>query len=239
MNRYVRAWDRLADAVKFVMTAGDMETEARRGLCQAISDGTLAIRVYPGKNVRTLMNASGTVLDGKDVEIPTRLCPDDFDWNNSRPLQPWAVRRDRSRQLSSGGCYWHIDCVEVSKSDLLRLFCEPQAQNSTCVRGAGGPAKEPAVVPLGRRRGRNPIRLERPKEAMRKEIPEKRQSARGTQRDAGKGPFRKIRRGTRGGGPEAAVLSELQRLILDKCPSKRRDFQQTSLARSLDAMERI
>jgi hypothetical protein len=133
--------------------------------------------VYPGRNARTFMNAHGTVLDGKDVEIPTRLCPDDFDWNNSRPIQPWAVRRDRSRQLSFGGCYWHIDCIEVSKSDLLRLFCEPQAQNSTCVRGAGGPAKEPAVVPLGRRRGRNPIKLERAKEAMRKDIQEGRQSA--------------------------------------------------------------
>ena len=91
MNRYVPAWDRLADAVKFVVAAGDMEAEARRGLCQAISDGTLAIRVHPGRNATTPMNARGRVLDGKDVEIPTRLCPDDFDWNNSRPLQPWAI----------------------------------------------------------------------------------------------------------------------------------------------------
>jgi hypothetical protein len=51
--------------VKFVVAAGDMEAEARSGLCQAISDGTLAIQVYPGGNATTLMNAHGTVLDGK------------------------------------------------------------------------------------------------------------------------------------------------------------------------------
>jgi hypothetical protein len=141
MNRYVAAWERLQKAMDRVMATGLTEDEAKSDLCQAISDRTIAIRLQPGKNTTTGMTTHGTVLNGDDVEIPARLSPNDIDWNNSRPLRPWAVRRERLRG------YWRIEWVEVLSSDVTRIVCGSRSEpkqtvpsNAQTRRGKSSPA---------------------------------------------------------------------------------------------------
>src|SRR5262245_19297840 len=90
---YPPGWERLSDAATRVMTAaGIANDEARSNICQAIADGTVKIRGKLGRHT-TKPFRSTTVLEGKDFEIPTKIKPDDLDWEGSRPLNPWRIRR--------------------------------------------------------------------------------------------------------------------------------------------------
>ena len=89
---YVPAWERLADAIKHVMAGGRPKEQAQTDLCRAIADGTVKIR---GKLKRhtTRASTSKAVLEGTDFQIPPEIKPEDLDWERSRPLKPWIVRR--------------------------------------------------------------------------------------------------------------------------------------------------
>ncbi|HWN52979.1 MAG TPA: hypothetical protein VNO18_24715, partial [Xanthobacteraceae bacterium] len=139
MNRYVTGWERLLNAVKRVMATGPTEAEAKSDLCRAISDRAVAIRLQPRENATTGMTARGTVLNGEDVYIPAHLSAGDIDWNNSHPLKPWAVRRERIPHLKG---HWHIEWIEVSGSDVTRILCDApggqeQRPRSGAQRGRG------------------------------------------------------------------------------------------------------
>lgn len=182
MNRYVSIWDRLPDAVRCVMAAGHTEAEAQNDLCHAICDRAARVRLHLGKSATTGMKAYGTVVDGEDVEIPTHLSAGDMDLNNSRPLKPWPLRRERMPHLTRGGCYWHIERMEVLRNDVTRLFGGAQGageqtvrKGTQRVRGGSSPGREPTVK-SARRRGAKPKKFERVREAMRSDIQQGRRS---------------------------------------------------------------
>src|SRR5262249_55401579 len=65
------------------------------------------------------MTAHGKVLSGADVEIPARLEPKDIDFENSRPLKPWTVKRERIAHLAGS---WDVDWIELSSADVTTLI---------------------------------------------------------------------------------------------------------------------
>jgi hypothetical protein len=184
MNRYISIWDRLADAVRCGMAAGHTEAEAQSDLCHAICDRAVKLRVHLGKSATTPMTSRGTVVDGEDVEIPPQLSAGDIDWNNSRPLKPWPLRRERMPRLTRAGCCWHIERMEVSRNDVTRLFGGAQGAHEQAmrkgtqrVRGGSSPGREPtADYESARRRGAKPKKFERVREAMMSDIQQGRRS---------------------------------------------------------------
>jgi hypothetical protein len=137
-------WKRLSDALTRVTAIGIIdEAQAKRKICRAIADRRtkIRLRVAPGKG-----HLAGTVRSGDEVEIPTALHPDDFDWQHSRPLKPWRIARQSNSALTffrvpdgeasrRAGCgksarpvrstgSWRIDWIEVwiSSDEITECF---------------------------------------------------------------------------------------------------------------------
>jgi hypothetical protein len=124
---YTTQWERLADTARQVMSACQVaEDEAKAAICRAIADGTVRIRVTLDRHASTPMT-SKSMLDGKDLDIPAHLKPEDLGWPESRPLEPWSVRRGSFRP--SG--YWHLKLIEVCRADVAAAFCPPARPQAT------------------------------------------------------------------------------------------------------------
>jgi hypothetical protein len=138
------------------------------------------------------------VLDGKDFEIPTEIKPEALDWESSRSLNPWFVRRG---SYSIPG-YWDLAWIEVSRADVTKALCltkdqdqsaehaarETPARTSQPVleshgmpvgsgRGSTAAARIPSAVLPGRRRGVRPHKFEQTKGAMRNDLQQGRLTA--------------------------------------------------------------
>ena len=143
---YVSQWEQLPDALERVMeTTGLSKEAAQTNICRAISDGAIKVRAALGTHSTRPMRASNTNLEGGDFQIPTRLKPEDFDWQQSRPLKPWCVRREAFRV--SG--YWNLKWIELSRADVTSVLCTvPTAGRSSA----------DAEAKTGRRTRRRPNR---------------------------------------------------------------------------------
>ena len=166
---YVPAWERLPDVIGRLMAGGGPKELAQADLCRAIADGTVNIRCQL-KERRGSRSTSKASLEGKAFEIPTEINPDDFEWELSRPLNPWFVRREC---YSSPG-HWHLALIEVCRADVSKALCIATEQGENTQQAASRPAldrpRRPNVAGLGRRRGAQPRKFEQTKEAMRKDI---------------------------------------------------------------------
>src|SRR5437588_10447752 len=88
---YNSRWESLSEAADRVMKSTGVPLEqARSDLCKAMSDGDLDIRAKLDAHATRLQTSTVTVI-GADLQIPTRLRPDDIDWVHSRPKQPWPL----------------------------------------------------------------------------------------------------------------------------------------------------
>jgi len=175
---YDSPWERLADAIRRV-TAGRRPKElAQTDLCRAIADGAVKIRCKLKRHT-TRFNTSNVLLDGNNFHIPTEIKPEDLDWERSRPLNPWFVRRG---SFSIPG-NWDLEWIEVCRADVTKALCAAKEQDeSTRHASSGTPAttlesQEMSVGPgpgkpgaPGRRRGPPPKKLERVKNAMMNDI---------------------------------------------------------------------
>jgi hypothetical protein len=187
---YVSVWERLPDAIRRIMEGGRSKELAQADLCQAIADGTVNIRCklqqMHGRNF-----TSKDVLEGKDFQIRTEIKPENFDWEVSRPVKPWFVRR---------GCYsppghWYLAWILVCRADVTKAFCLTEEQDQSAQRSASEtpvstsrPALDSQEMPVasnrrstakprtpspagpGRRRGARPRKFEQTKEAMRNDV---------------------------------------------------------------------
>jgi hypothetical protein len=143
---YVSRWERLSDVATHVMTAaGVSKDEAQSDICRAIADRAIKIRCRLKRHKLEQMT-SKTLLDGNAFEIPPRIKPDDLDWEGSRPVKPWTVRR---------GSYaipgdWDLAWLELSRTDVTNVLCRAEtrgesAQHASSETGAIGrsrPARE-------------------------------------------------------------------------------------------------
>jgi hypothetical protein len=108
---YVPDWERLSDGVKRVVATGVAEDEAKSDVSRAIADRKIRVRLTVAVEADVLMTwhqmvakAQGLGADpnhsaysvecfeGASIKVPSHLTPDDFDWQNSRPLKPWQIR---------------------------------------------------------------------------------------------------------------------------------------------------
>jgi hypothetical protein len=154
---YLPGWERLSDAATSVMTAaGIANDEARSNICQAIADRKVKIRGKLGRHTTKPIRSS-TVLEGKDFEIPTDLKLEDLDWERSRPLKPWFVRRGGS--VPAG--YWDLDWIQLSRTELT---------NRLCPGGPRGEPAQPASSETGAKRRRRPA-FDRAQRAIKEEYP--------------------------------------------------------------------
>jgi hypothetical protein len=113
-----RRWVRLSDALTAVMSAGLTESDAKQLICNGIADLAIAIQLGLRKHSTRSTTAHGKRLSGADMEIPAYLQSQDFDFENSRPIKPWAVAREKIAHLAG---YWIIDWIELSRADLTNL----------------------------------------------------------------------------------------------------------------------
>src|SRR5262249_15565653 len=135
-------------------------------------------------------STSKASLEGKAFEIPTEIKPEDFDWEASRPIKPWFVRRG----CSLAG-HWDLAWIQVSRADVKKALCLTEEQDQSAQRAASeevtrtsgsaldgqemtvvsnrrlaaGTQTASAAEP-GRRRGVRPQKFEQTKEAMRNDI---------------------------------------------------------------------
>jgi hypothetical protein len=116
---YVSEWERLSDAVtRVIETWALSKDEVQTDICRAIADRAITVRATLRRHATNGFTASGTVLAGTAFEIRPNLTPQDFDWEGSRPLQPWLVRREHFRQAG----YWELEWLEVFRSDVTMAF---------------------------------------------------------------------------------------------------------------------
>jgi hypothetical protein len=118
-SRYPRKWERLLDALSQVMNAGFTESDAKQFICNGIADRAIEIQLGLGQHIKRYMSAHGKRLSGADIDIPARLNPPDFDFENSRPKKPWPIPREKNRNLVG---YWVIDWIELSREDIINLI---------------------------------------------------------------------------------------------------------------------
>jgi hypothetical protein len=179
---YAPAWERVLDAIKPLMAGGRSKQLAQTDLCRAIADGAVRIRSQLERHTTNGFTAAGTVLQGTNFQIPPKITPEDLDWEGSRPLKPWLVRRGA---FSPPG-YWNLEWIEVCMADVTNVFCRVGKQDETTLAtSTSRPALESEEMPVGprstagrkpgaaspaRRRGARPKKFEQAKNAMRNDL---------------------------------------------------------------------
>jgi len=134
---YVPAWERLSAAITCVMAAGLSKDQAKADICRAIADGAVKIRGKLERHKTRQLRASNTVLEGEDLHIPTEIKPKDLDWERSRPVKPWLVRRGASALPG----HWDLEWIKLFRTDVTNVLCtagkrgEP-AQRASSEKGA-------------------------------------------------------------------------------------------------------
>jgi hypothetical protein len=186
---YVRKWERLSDTLSRVKERyGLPKAEVQRAICQAIADGAVRIQ---GKLKRhtTRSMTSKAILGGEAFQVPVTIEPDNFDWENSRPLKPWFVGRGTFAPSGS----WELQWIEVCRADVTDVLCVSE-QDRTTTRNAsnqapairasqpappgaremlgadGAEPQNPGAAGSPRPRGKQPKKFERTRDAMMSEI---------------------------------------------------------------------
>src|SRR5262245_31377218 len=127
----VSAWQRLSDAIESVMAgAGCSREEAKTDICQAIADRTVNIQGKLSKHI-TRPTTSKRILEGKDFELPAKIKPADFDWERSRPLKSWAVRRE----IFGFPGLWEVEWIEVCRADVTKVLCKRSSERTSSTTG--------------------------------------------------------------------------------------------------------
>src|SRR5262245_23386564 len=97
---YAPRWERLSAATKRVIEAAQIaKDQAQADICQAIADGCVKIRGKLSRHTTKPMRSS----------IPSDIKSADLDWEGSRPVRPWMVRREA---YSLPG-HWDLEWIEL------------------------------------------------------------------------------------------------------------------------------
>src|SRR3974377_2328147 len=87
-------WERLPEVLARGMEArGVTKGEAQADICRAIDNGALNFQCKLRERIYGSMTSTAE-LERNAFEIPAPLRPQDFDWESSRPLKRWIVRRE-------------------------------------------------------------------------------------------------------------------------------------------------
>jgi hypothetical protein len=91
--------------------------------------------------------------------VPPRLNPDDFDWSGSRPLKQWFIGPMPGQHYFWNGSNVPISLIELSTADVREVLCNAKIQSDPHDR-----------LTNPRNAGRKPTKLEKAKEAMKRDI---------------------------------------------------------------------
>jgi hypothetical protein len=130
---YIPQWESLSNAAKRVSKVANIsEAEARTSICQAVADGVIKIRAkLDEQTIRHL--TSREVLEGSCFRIPTNLHPEHLDWENSRPLKPWDVRRGSF--IVPGP--WRLKWMKLFGPDVTSILCTPSRTDNAGPASSG------------------------------------------------------------------------------------------------------
>src|SRR6266516_4377921 len=116
---YISRWERLSGAVTRVMGAtGLSKDEARTDICRAIADRAVKIQAKLFSHTTRGLRSTA-VLEGKDFQIPTEIKSEDLDWDESRPVKSWFVRRGATNIPG----YWELKWIELCRTDVTNVLC--------------------------------------------------------------------------------------------------------------------
>ena len=133
---YVSDWESLSDAAKRVMAASGLpKDEVQRDICRAIADEAIQFRAKPRWHPLGRLGPQSTILHTKDFQLRTGIHPEDLDWENSRSLKPWMVRRSAPVYFGE----WELERIELFVPDVIRVFCRA-GQSTEAVAHAAGKA---------------------------------------------------------------------------------------------------
>jgi hypothetical protein len=132
-------WERLSASLKRITDAGVAEATAKQNICNAIADRAIRFRCELRKRISRGTTARGKVIFGADVDISAHLDPQDIDFENSRPLKPWLIARERIPFLAG---YWTIEWVKLLKTDVTEHLIFPFKSDQQYA--PNGPHRKPA-----------------------------------------------------------------------------------------------
>jgi hypothetical protein len=130
---YIPAWESLADVLRRVVSASKSDVHAKNEICNAIADRAIGVRVFINGQ------SGGNGYEGGNVRVPQLLRPDDFDWSQSRPFEPWWIG-----PMPGQHYFWEpermpIDLVQLSTADVERIFGpSPISQTGDAAEQRGG-----------------------------------------------------------------------------------------------------
>ncbi len=184
---YESQWWGLSESVTRVAEARGARPDAVQiGICQAISDRAIPLRCGLLRRAMDSFCAPGKELNERQIDIPSDLKPEDFDWENSRPKQPWPPHRGTVKPPG----LWYMD-IKLFGPDVMKALCPSQdrggpRQNALSGarpdaiaaagdvladdRDSGAGPQELSELVLRRRRGRRPRKFERTVSAMRADV---------------------------------------------------------------------
>jgi hypothetical protein len=145
---YTSQWERLPETLQRLMAAGLSEESAKSGLCAAIADRAVEIRLKPDRHTTTGMKHSTVLFTGEDIQVPSDLSPADLDFQSSRPLKPWLIPREKHPELKG---WWHIKQIEVWGPDVTAAFLAIPVKTLPLAPDAPKPPRRPKT-PTGRER---------------------------------------------------------------------------------------
>jgi len=126
----IPTWERLSAAAERVMaTAGLSKEDAQSLICRAIADRSLKFRGQVGQHTTKPIHGGKMVLEEKDFHLSPNIQREDFDWEQSRPLNPWGVRREILNQPG----LWNVNWIEVFSADVTKL-CSARSQRGATQR---------------------------------------------------------------------------------------------------------
>jgi hypothetical protein len=116
-------WEPLAESLKRVMETGVKEHEAQMAICRAILYREIRVRFYSSSLVGVIFLEDFAPNIGGLV-IPQHLEPQDFDWQQSRPLRSW-----RKTRLG-----FHVQDSDLDRLELLRADVAALCNSRTAIR---------------------------------------------------------------------------------------------------------
>jgi hypothetical protein len=181
----IPTWELLSAATELVMAEAELSKgQAQTKICDAIADGTIKFQAKVGRHMIRFMDGS-RVLEEKDFHISRDIQPEDFDWEQSRPLKLWNVRHEIFKLPG----LWNLEWIKVCRADITKLCTvwskgdavqhgETSATSTSrpALRSTGAPQTSNAAG-SARRRGARPKKTEQVKGAMRNDIQQGRLTA--------------------------------------------------------------
>ena len=145
----VPRWERLSDAVERALAAAKIsKADAQTSIARAIANGEIDFRAKLGRRRNSGTTFTKGLLERKDFRIPAEINSEDLDWVNSRPSNPWYVKRDTADGPHGD---WTLEWIQLSSADVTKALPFPanagQPQPTTGKRDAkpkGGRAFESA-----------------------------------------------------------------------------------------------